>query len=238
MIESYLIGALLRLSLWGMLIAMALRMLYDVLKALLGVSRERRDALQEQKRIMSFETITPLHLKKRGVFSSHDVAVGSHKVFPVSSRKEHHMDMSEYKGFKNPLPTKGTVELEIVEMKEVKGNKEDENGDVSEGLTFKYRIVGPDSVVLNDPDRTSALGYEFEETLWKPRRSLMQKNAQAGNGMKVTIARQLEAIFGRDCPNTIEPRDYAGRRFRAEISSKFDDYKGDDIVVVQKRIAL
>ena len=148
------------------------------------------------------------------------------------------MDMSEYKGFKNPLPTKGTVELEIIEMKETQGSKTDANGDVSEGLTFKYRIVGPEGVCLNDKDRSSALGFEFEETMWKPRRSLMASNLQVANRMKADIGRQLAAVFGEDCPSTIEPRDFTGRHLKAEISSKYDDYKGEDIVVIGKRIAL
>lgn len=145
------------------------------------------------------------------------------------------MDVSKLHNFKTPLPTKGEVELEIVSVRELTGNKEDENGDVSTGLSFNYRIVGPQDVILNDEGHSSALGYTFDENFWFPRQSLRDSKPQTAARMEKDFARQLEAVFGKDFPDDVNVKDWESKHIFAKITTKYDDYSKDDIVQINER---
>jgi hypothetical protein len=138
------------------------------------------------------------------------------------------LDVSDLRGFKAPMPTKGEYDLEIVDAREFVGKKEDENGEVTTGVSFKLKIVGPDFAQLTTGE--PAVGFTFENALMLPRKSLLQKNPQVAGRMKKEFASRLEACFGNEFPGTVEPSDWAARQFRGELYVSWDDYAKDDVV--------
>ena len=142
------------------------------------------------------------------------------------------INTSDLKGFKVPLPVRGTVQLRIVKGRDVEGTNPDANGEKSKGLGFKYEITGPAEAMMTDGN--SAIGYQFEESVWLPRDTLKASNPQVASRMKADFAARLDAAFGDDVPGEVSGPDFDGREIVAEIYTQFDDYAGAEVVKVRK----
>ena len=140
------------------------------------------------------------------------------------------LDVGDLHGFKAPLPTKGDYSLKVLSARDFEGKKEDENGEVVIGVSYKLRIMGPEYSQLTSGE--PAVGFEFEDTLMLPRQSLIKKNPSAATRAKKAMAARLEACFGPDFPSNVEAADWKDREFGAELYVQFDSYAGEEIVKI------
>ena len=138
------------------------------------------------------------------------------------------LNVSDLKGWKDPMPSKGHVVLRILEAREITGKKPDANGEVSTGMGFKLEIAGPASATMNDG--SPALAFSFDHALFLPRASLVESNPRVATRMRGDFARFLEAAFGNDIPDEVSEDDWTGKLIAADIYVAFDAYRSTDVV--------
>lgn len=139
---------------------------------------------------------------------------------------------SSYAGFQVPLPVRQQVQIEVIDMEEVTGKTPDDNGEVSSGLSFNFSITGPESAKMSD--QTSAVGFSFSQKFWLPRKSLFDSKPKYANGMKAMVSKLLAACFGENFSGHVEPQEWLGRSFIADIRQTFDKFNKENVIEIER----
>ncbi len=134
------------------------------------------------------------------------------------------MDTQQYANWQAPCPVAGKYEIKVEFAENWVGTNPDANGEVSTGMKFIYEIVGPPEAMMDN--KTSAIGYKFDELLLEPKQSSSAKYVEM---CSQKWNHQLHACFGDQIPATVLPEDFLDRVFVATAKPKFDDFKQKNI---------
>lgn len=144
------------------------------------------------------------------------------------------LDISKVKNYKAPLPAKGKVILEIVDLKMFESKNANEVGEKTQGLDYRLKIVGPDEAIMDNGD--SAIGYTFFDRMMLPTQTTEAKSPQWSSKQKARFSKRLDAIYGKggapdDLDNSVL-KERVGVQFQAAISTGWDDFADDYIVKI------